>query len=113
MKRYVGYVGVWLLACMLVSCGGGGDSPGASPPPSSAPSSSTPPGNGGPGGPTTPSATLRVEESDVAAVTLSGAWSPSDSNAGWSGGAAVESTQRGAMASFTFTGTSVRWISSR
>ena len=103
------YVGVWLLAGILVSCGGGGggDSPGASTPPAS-----TPPGNVSPAGPAA-SGVLRVEESDVAAVTFSGAWSPSDSRAGWSGGAAVESTQRGAMASFTFTGTSVRWLSSR
>ena len=100
---------------MLVSCGGGGDSPGAGMPPGS---TSTPPGDtGAPPGGTDPgaaaSATLRVEESDVAAVSMSGAWSPSDSRGGWSGGAAVQSTQPGAMASFTFTGTSVRWLSSR
>jgi|SoiMethySBSTD1v2_1073268.scaffolds.fasta_scaffold59266_4 hypothetical protein len=114
MKRHVRYVGAWLLAGILVSCGGGGggDSPGASTPPASTPPATTPPGNGSPAGPAA-SGVLRVEESDVAAVTFSGAWSPSDSRAGWSGGAAMESTQRGAMASFTFTGTSVRWLSSR
>jgi len=108
MKRHLWYVGALLLAGILVSCGGGGggDSPGASMP------ASTPPGNGGGTG-APPSAALRVEESDVAAVTFSGAWSQSDSRGGWSGGAAVESTQQGAMASFTFTGTSVRWLSSR
>ena len=114
MKRYVRCVGAWLLAGMLVSCGGGGggDSPGASTPPATTPPATTPTGNDTPAG-RAASGVLRVEESDVAAVTFSGAWSPSDSHAGWSGGAAVESTQPGAMASFTFTGTSVRWLSSR
>src|SRR6476660_3018550 len=108
MKRHLWYVGSLLLSGILVSCGGGGggDSPGASMP------ASTPPGTGGGTG-APPSAALRVEESAVAAVTFSGAWSQSDSRGGWSGGAAVESTQQGAMASFTFTGTSVRWLSSR
>ena len=100
MKRCMRCFGAWLLAGMLVSCGGGGDSPGAS--------TGSPAGTGA-----NSSAGLRVEESDVAAVSLSGAWSPSDARAGWSGGAAVESTQPGAMAAFTFTGTSVRWLSSR
>ena len=54
----------------------------------------------------------RVEESD-AAVTLSGAWTRSDSSWGWSGGSAMQSTAAGATASLTFTGTSVRWIGSR
>src|SRR4051794_8718222 len=117
MNRYMRCVGVWLLAGIMVSCGGGGgDSSSASAPPggtSTPPAgTSTPPGNGGGPG-TAASAVLRVEESDVAAVSLSGAWSPSEPRAGWSGGAAVESTQRGAMAAFTFTGTSVRWLSSR
>jgi hypothetical protein len=117
MKRSIRSLGVWLFAGMLVSCGGGGgDNSGANMPPGAAtpPGAGTPPGNGGGGG-TVPSASaaLRVEESDVAAVTFSGAWSPSDSRAGWSGGAAVESTHPGAMAAFTFTGTSVRWLSSR
>lgn len=104
---------------MLVSCGGGGDSmppsasaPPENTPPANTPPANTPPGNGGPGG-TNTSAVLRVEETDVAAVTFSGAWSQSDSRAGWSGGAAKESNQAGAMAAFTFTGTSVRWLSSR
>src|SRR3954454_697691 len=110
MNRYMRCVGVWLLAGIMISCGGGGgDSPSASAPPGG---TSTPPGNGGGTG-TPPSAGLRVEESDVAAVSLSGAWSPSDSRAGWSGGAAVESTQRGAMGAITFTRTSGRGLSSR
>ena len=96
MKRSMRYLGAWLLASMLASCGGGGDSSGA----------------GNPGS-TAASGVLRVEETDVAAVTFSGAWSPGNSRAGWSGGAAVESNQPGAMAAFTFTGTSVRWLSSR
>jgi|SRR6185369_12884224 hypothetical protein len=119
MKRYMRCVGVWLLlAGLLVSCGGGGgggDSPGASAPPANTPPANTPPGNtppgnGSPGG---TSAALRVEESDVAAVSFSGNWSASDSRGGWSGGTAKESSQKGAMATFTFTGTSVRWLSSR
>jgi hypothetical protein len=116
MKRCMRYVGVWLLAGMLASCGGGGggDSPGASPPPASTPPASTPPASTPPAnGVQGATGTLRVEESDVAAVTFSGAWSPGDSDAGWSGGAAMQSTQKGAMAAFTFTGTSVRWLSSR
>ena len=104
MKRSMRFVGAWLLAGMLVSCGGG-DSPGAGMPADAG----TPAGNSSPA----PVAVkLRFEESD-AAVTMSGVWSPSEPHAGWSGGAAVESTQRGAMAAFTFTGTSVRWLGSR
>ena len=104
------WVGVWLAAGLLASCGGGGggDMPGDGTPPAA----TTPPANGSPGGTGAPAAVKRFEESD-AAVTTSGAWSPSDSRAGWSGGAAVESTQNGAMAAFTFTGTSVRWLSNR
>jgi hypothetical protein len=114
MKRYMTCVGVLLLAGMLVSCGGGDSSGGgASTSGGNPPSSGDPGNNSGGGASTAPSAGLRVEESDVAAVTRSGAWTPSDSRAGWSGGAAVQSTQPGAMASFTFTGTSVRWLSSR
>jgi hypothetical protein len=56
---------------------------------------------------------VHVEESDAAAVTLTGEWTPSDSHSGWSGGTAVQSTVAGATVSFAFTGTSVRWISGR
>src|SRR5439155_23860558 len=55
---------------------------------------------------------VRVEESD-AAVTLSGAWTRSDSSWGWSGGSAMQSTAAGATASISFIGTSIRWIGSR
>jgi hypothetical protein len=76
---------------------------------------SVPPGTwavvGGTGGDalSPPPARARVEESD-AAVTLSAGWTQSHSRWGWSGGAAVQSTVPGATLSFTFTGTSVRWI---
>jgi hypothetical protein len=89
-----------LFAGTLVSCGGGGgsDSP-----------SGSGPGNNGGGSVSTPG---RFEESD-AAVSLSGAWTPTNSSFGWSGGTAMESTVAGATATFTFTGTSVRWIGAR
>lgn len=61
---------------------------------------------------TLPSAGAHVEESH-AAVTLTGVWTQSDSRYGWSGGAARQSTAAGATASFSFTGSSVRWIGSR
>jgi hypothetical protein len=97
MKRYVPRVVVLLLASLLLSCGGGGGGGSSS---------------SGPGAPTLPTAGMRVEESD-AAVTLSGAWTKSDSSWGWSGGSAMQSTVAGATASITFIGTSVRWIGSR
>ena len=133
MKRYIERVGVLLLAAMLISCGGGGaDSPsggssatpsGGSPstPPSSGGNPSTPPSGGDPGTPpsgggsTPPSAAAHFEESDTA-VTLSAGWTrttTSDSGFGWSGGTAVQSSVAGATATFTFTGTSVRWLASR
>jgi hypothetical protein len=129
MKRYMARVSLLLLTSMLVSCGGdsgggggsqgtpsGGGSPGA-PSAGNPPSGGNPPGGGNPGndsggGATLPSAGTRVEESD-AAVSLSPGWTQSNSRAGWSGGAAVQSTVAGATASFTFTGTSVRWLGSR
>jgi hypothetical protein len=92
---------VLLLASLLVSCGGGGGG-----------GTSSSPAPGGGGTPTLPTAGMRVEESD-AAVTLSGAWTKSDSSWGWSGGSAMQSTAAGATASITFIGTSVRWIGSR
>lgn len=108
---------VLLLAGMLVSCGGGdgGDSTSGGSP--TAPSAGAPgdggsaPADGGGTG-TLPSAGAHVEESDEA-VSLSAGWTQSDSRFGWSGGAARQSTVSGATASFTFTGTSVRWIGSR
>jgi hypothetical protein len=92
-----------LLAALLVACGSGG---GSGPSPS---------GSGGTPSnpqPSVPSAGMRVEESD-ASVRLAGAWTASDASWGWSGGAAVQSTTAGATATFTFNGTSVRWIGSR
>jgi len=97
MKRHIAV----LLAGLLVSCGGGGgDSSGASAS-----------GSGGNTG-ALAGAGVRVEESDPA-VTLSAGWTNSDPSWGWSGGAAMQSTVAGATASFTFTGTSVRWLGSR
>lgn len=54
----------------------------------------------------------RVEQSD-ASVVFAGAWSPSDARWGWSGGSALQSSTAGASVTFTFTGSSVRWIGSR
>ena len=102
MKRYMSPVLVLLLASLLISCGGGG---GGSPAVGS-------PGPGPGSAPSLPTAGMRVEESDVA-VTLSGAWTKSDSSWGWSGGSAMQSTVAGATASITFVGTSIRWIGSR
>src|SRR3954467_3635685 len=96
--RNMKLVGVLLLAGMLVSCGGGGGGGDST-------------GDGGGGG-SAPSASARVEESN-AAVSLSSGWTASDPIFGWSGGAAKQSTVAGALASFTFTGTSVTWIGSR
>jgi hypothetical protein len=55
----------------------------------------------------------RIEESDTSAVAFAGAWSPADARLGWSGGSALQSATAGASVSFTFTGTSVRWLGSR
>jgi trimeric autotransporter adhesin len=136
MKRYMARVSLLLLASMLISCGGGGDggdsTSGVSTPVASTPSGGTPtpppggtptpppggsptpppdggPGNGGDDGIPLPSAGSRVEESD-AAVSLSAGWAQSSPRHGWSGGAAVQSAVAGATVSFTFNGTSVRWI---
>jgi hypothetical protein len=130
MKRCMKYVSVLLLAGMLVSCGGSGDGGGTSggnaPVTTSGGTPNTPPSGGDPatppsggtpvtppGGGTPPPAGLRVEESDAAAVSLSAGWTPSTSRGGWSGGTAMESTVAAATASFTFNGTSVRWIGRR
>jgi hypothetical protein len=133
MKHYMARVSVLLLASMLVSCGGGGDegdstsgnttvatnsgnpgTPGGGDP--GTPGGGDPGGGGGDpgggGGDDIPSAGAHVEESD-AAVTLSAGWTRSNSRFGWSGGTAMQSTVAGATASFTFIGTSVRWIGRR
>jgi hypothetical protein len=54
-----------------------------------------------------------VEESDATAVNLIGTWIKSDPKFGWSGGTAKQSAEAGAIASFAFQGTSVRWIGTR
>lgn len=116
MRRYVAL----LLAGLVISCGGGGESgtTGGGTPSSTAP---TPVGGGvGVGtGVATPASCAScpgpgayVEESHPA-VTLSGEWTSTDSHWGYSGGTALQSSVVGAKASFTFTGTSVRWFSSR
>ena len=62
---------------------------------------------------TQPPVAGRVEETDPA-VSFSGAWTQlSPYYFAWSGGTAVQSTVPGAIASFTFTGTSVTWIGNR
>ena len=108
MKRYASCLGVLLLAGLLVSCGGGGG--GGDSPSSPATANGGNGGNGG-GGASRPG---RFEESDVTTVSLSpGQWTPTDSRFGWSGGTAVRSTEAGATASFTFSGTWVTWIGAR
>jgi hypothetical protein len=97
MKRYA----AMLLAGLVAACGGGGDGGGPSPTPP--PPFSTPIPTG---------STERFEESD-SKVTLSGAWAATDGRWGWSNGAAVSSSEPGAKASLTFTGTAVRWIGAR
>ena len=136
MKRSMTRVCLLLLTSVLVSCGGGGDSSsGGSPSAASGNPGSDGGGNSGNGGGgesgngggagTPPPVGLHFEESDAPAVTLSGDgdWQPVDASPGdcrgfkcsfgWSGGKAVQSTVKNAMASFTFTGTSVRWIGGR
>ncbi len=116
MKRSTTWVGILLLAGTLISCGGGGgDSPSPSTSPAT-PNGGTPPNNGGippnngGGAVSTPG---RFEESDAAVSLSAGQWTPTNSNFGWSGGTAMQSTMAGATATFTFTGTSVRWIGAR
>ena len=55
---------------------------------------------------------MHVEEAD-AAVTLTGTWTDSNPEFGWSGGSAKQSTVAGSRASMTFKGTSVTWFGSR
>ena len=95
MKRTTTGV-IVLLTGMLVSCGGGGGDGDAR--------------SGSSGGPAT--AGMHVEESDPA-VTLTGDWTQSSPEFGWSGGSARQSTAAGARASLAFNGTSVTWFGSR
>ena len=127
MKHYVMWVGILLLAGTLVSCGGGGG--GGSSPSSTGTANGgtlnngTPANSGGTppstGGGVVSSDTQRFEENDATSVTRSGVWGSSDPHAGWSGGSAliggsaVESSTAGASITFSFTGTSVRWIGAR
>src|SRR5947207_1935147 len=109
MKRLLPRVVAVMFTGLLVSCGaggGGGNSP--------APSVEVPPPAPPPPPPPTPvfPSSGRVEESN-SAVTITGAWTQSDSSWGWSGGSAVQSGTAGATISLTFIGTSVRWIGSR
>src|SRR5689334_10898706 len=111
MKRYAAYVGMFLFAVLLVSCGGGGGGGGGSSPASpTANNGGTPPTNGGGA---VSSDTQRFEENNTAVVSQSGTWTASDPHAGWSGGAALDSTTAQSSVSFSFTGTSVRWIGAR
>lgn len=97
MKRYTAL----LLAGLVAACGGGGDGGGPSPTPP--PPFSTP----------IPTGSTELFEESNAKVTLSGAWAATDGRWGWSGGAAVSSSEPGAKASLAFTGTAVRWIGAR
>lgn len=102
MKRYIAL----LLVGLVVSCGGGGDGGGGST------SGASTAGSNGTSGTPSASPSVRVEQSD-AAVTFSSGWTNSNSGWGWSEGSAVETNVTGATASFTFTGSSVRWIGAR
>jgi hypothetical protein len=125
MKRYLAL----LLSALVISCGGGGDGGGTAGGASvdqggsGAGGTSLDDGDSGAGGGSvddggtgedrTPAvAGARIEESNVA-VTLDSRWTSADPRFGWSGGAAVQSDVAGATASFTFTGTSVRWLGIR
>jgi hypothetical protein len=99
MKRYAAF----LLAGLVAACGGGGD--GGSPGPST-------PENPGFSTPFPIGPTKLFEESDPA-VALSGTWTAADTRWGWSGNAAVRSSEPGAKATLTFTGSAIRWIGAR
>src|ERR1043166_7962243 len=120
MKRHMTCFGVLLLAGTLFPGGGGANSP--SPPASPASSNGGSPANGtDPGNKTNPESNGggsvatpgRVEETDAAVSLSPGDWSPTDENFAWSGGTAMQSKVIGATATFTFTGSSVRWIGGR
>src|SRR5215813_13789573 len=108
MKRFVSSVGVLLLLGLLASCGGGGGGGGGNSPASSTANNGGTPPSGG-----VSSDTQRFEENNTAVVSQSGVWTGSDPHAGWSGGAALDSTTAQSSMSFSFTGTSVRWIGAR
>jgi glycine cleavage system aminomethyltransferase T len=54
----------------------------------------------------------RLEETDPS-MTYTAGWTQGDTNRAWSGGFAAFATTAGTEATFTFTGTSVRWIGLR
>ena len=119
MKRYVALLlAALVIAALVISCGGGGDGGDAPRSPSAAggDTGATPGGAGDDSndsnGATFPVAGARIEESH-AAVTFDSRWTNADRRFGWSGGAAMQSSVAGATASFTFMGTSVRWLGSR
>ncbi|HUP30053.1 MAG TPA: hypothetical protein VM122_07770 [Usitatibacter sp.] len=62
--------------------------------------------------PPLPTNDKRVEDNS-GAVAFSGPWTQSSALYGWSGGSAMQSSTAGARASFSFSGTSVRWIGAR
>lgn len=95
---------ILFLGALLAACGGGGGGGSTSTP--------GPPGPPVVTAPALPTAGMRVEESD-ASVSLAGTWMASDSSWGWSGASAKQSNVAGATASFSFIGTSVRWIGAR
>lgn len=105
MNRSFARVCALLLTGLLLSCGGGGGGNSTPPPDTTSPPPPPPPP------PSAPSSG-RIEETG-STVSFSGTWTPSDSNAGWSGGAAVQSATAGAAVSVIFSGTSIRWIGSR
>ena len=68
------------------------------------------------GGPIAPPPQPIIEnrvEDNSGQVAFTGAWTASPALYGWSGGSAMQSSTAGAKASFTFSGTSVRWIGAR
>jgi len=60
-----------------------------------------------------PAATIsRLQETDPS-VTFTGDWAQGDRSQLWSGGTAAGSLTQGHQATFTFTGTGIRWLSAR
>jgi len=111
MKRFVSYVGVLLLAGLVVSCGGGGGGGGGGSPASPAANNgSNPPADNPPPVASKPG---RFEETDAKVSLSPGDWVEADARFGWSGGGAMQSTVAGATATFQFSGTSVTWIGAR
>ena len=120
MKRYIAL----LLTALIVSCGGAGDSgssTGGGTPGGGDDGGGTPGGGDGGGGAGSSIsqcgsklavAGALIEECD-AGVSFSSGWTTTDTRYGWSGGTAAKSSVAGATATFTFTGSSVRWIGAR